>query len=438
MSTPLRERPDAPLGTLIFRAGLLPAETIENALEEGVKTGRRLGEILIERGLLQEEDLTRLLAGQKGLPFVSLRSEPIDPEATKLLSEDQARLFSALPIRFEEGLPLVAVADPTNDVLNRNIREALGQDVGFVVAGRTELNEVIGEAYSGTLRTVTPAPEPSVEPTVESEPELDAAPLRVDTGLPAATEEPALPAYEPEPELEAVPEPGLEAVPEPAPAFETPEPEPVLEAPEPETALETPEPEPVFETPQPEPAFEPPVYEAAPPVEAEPEPEPEPVLEPAASYEAPAPATEYEPPALPAYETPPAPEPVAPLVTEPAAPQSLPETNGQVPHDLEDDLLPSEPIAPAVEPMPAEPMPAETAPEEAAPAASNGTGFTVSVRLTSGERLTVADCADIGEAKGYAKALTKQLGTTDPDDWPFVNGRFLKPDTIVSVDVEQS
>ena len=156
MSTPLRERPDAPLGTLIFRAGLLPAETIENALEEGVKTGRRLGEILIERGLLQEEDLTRLLAGQKGLPFISLRAEPIDPEATKMLSEDQARLFSALPIGYEEGQPLVAVADPTNDVLNRNIREALGQEVRFVVAGRTELNEVIGEAYSGALLTVAP------------------------------------------------------------------------------------------------------------------------------------------------------------------------------------------------------------------------------------------------------------------------------------------
>ena len=56
----------------------------------------------------------------------------------------------------------------------------------------------------------------------------------------------------------------------------------------------------------------------------------------------------------------------------------------------------------------------------------------------SGERLTVAQCDDIGEAKGYAKALTKQLGPTEPDDWPFVNGRFLKPDTIVSVDVEQT
>jgi hypothetical protein len=427
MSTPLRERPDAPLGTLIFRAGLLPAETIENALEEGVKTGRRLGEILIERGLLQEEDLTRLLAGQKGLPFVNLRTEPIDPEATRLLSEDQARLFSALPIRFEEGLPLVAVADPTNDVLNRNIREALGQDVRFVVAGRTELNEVIGEAYSGTLRAVAPAPEPAIDvtPEPEPEPELDATPLRVDTSVPPAAEEPSLPAYEPGPQPEPEPEP--EAAPDPEPVFEAPVPEPTFEAPEPE---------PVFE--EAAPAYEEAarVDDAAPAVEAEPDPEPEPerepVLEPAATFDAPAPATQFEPPA-PAYEAPSTPEPVAPLATEPVAPQSLPETNGQAPHDLEDDLLPPEPAAPI-----ADPVPAETAHEEPAPAALNGSGFTVSVRLTSGERLTVSDCADIGEAKGYAKALTKQLGTTDPDDWPFVNGRFLKPDTIISVDIEPS
>ena len=425
MSTPLRERPDAPLGTLIFRAGLLPAETIENALEEGVKTGRRLGEILIERGLLQEEDLTRLLAGQKGLPFVNLRSEPIDSEATRLLSEDQARLFSALPIRFEEGLPLVAVADPTNDVLNRNIREALGQDVRFVVAGRTELNDVIGEAYSGTLRAVAAAPEPAIDvtPEPEPEPELDATPLRVDTSVPRAAEEPSLPAYEAEPQPEQEPEPEAE-----------PDPELVFEAPVPEPTFEAPEPEPVFE--EAAPAYEEaaPVDDAAPAVEAEPdpEPEPEPVLEPAATFDAPAPATEFEPPA-PAYEAPSTPEPVAPLATEPVAPQSLSETNGQAPHDLEDDLLPPEPVAPV-----ADPVPAEAAPEEPAPAALNGSGFTVSVRLTSGERLTVSDCADMGEAKGYAKALTKQLGTTDPDDWPFVNGRFLKPDTIISVDIEPS
>jgi hypothetical protein len=414
MSTPLRERPDAPLGTLIFRAGLLPAETIENALEEGVKTGRRLGEILIERGLLQEEDLTRLLAGQKGLPFVSLRTEPIDPEATKLLSEDQARLFSALPIRFEEGLPLVAVADPTNDVLNRNIREALGQDLRFVVAGRTELNEVIGEAYSGTLRAVAPAPvaEPEAQPEPEAELEpVEPAPLRVDTSIVPTAEEAPVPTYEPEPEA----------------------------APESTSTFETADPEPAFESADPEPAFETPIYEA-PVVEPEPAPEAEPAaepeFEPVTAFESQAPAPEFAPPA-PTFEAPvaPEPEPEAPLATEPA-PQSLPETNGQVPHDVEDDLLQAEPPVPLTPELPVDPAPVAAAPE--ALASTNGAGFTVSVRLTSGERMTVAECGDIGEAKGYAKALTKQLGTTDPDDWPFVNGRFLKPDTILSVDVEPS
>jgi hypothetical protein len=147
------------------------------------------------------------------------------------------------------------------------------------------------------------------------------------------------------------------------------------------------------------------------------------------AYEAP-PVQEFQPP-VPAFEEPAAPEPAGPLATEPVAPQALPETNGQAPHDFEDDLLPPEPAPPVEDPAPAPAV-------EEAPAAANGNGFTVSVRLTSGERVAVAACADIGEAKGYAKALTKQLGTTEPDDWPFVNGRFLKPDTIVSVDVEPS
>jgi hypothetical protein len=86
----------------------------------------------------------------------------------------------------------------------------------------------------------------------------------------------------------------------------------------------------------------------------------------------------------------------------------------------------------------AAPAPVETVRAEAEQAPEPGGSVTVSIRLTSGERLVVAECSDLGEAKGYAKALTKQLAVSEQDDWPFVNGRFLKPDTIVSVDVEES
>ena len=167
MSTPLRERPDAPLGTLIFRAGLLPAETIESALEEGVKTGKRLGEILTERGLISEVDLARLLAGQKGLDFVTLREQIVDTSAASLFTEEQARLFRALPYAFEGELPVVAIADPTDDVLMRNIREALGRDdARFVVSARGELAEIATDVYSRPLAPPAAAPQtvPEEEP----------------------------------------------------------------------------------------------------------------------------------------------------------------------------------------------------------------------------------------------------------------------------------
>jgi Type II secretion system (T2SS), protein E, N-terminal domain len=416
MSTPLRERPDAPLGTLIFRAGLLPAETIENALEEGVKTGRRLGEILVERNLIKEEDLTRLLAGQKGLPYVSLRERPVEVEAARLLAEDQARLFTALPIGFEEGIPVVAVADPTNDVLNRNIREAIGQEARFVVVARSELYEVIGEIFNGSHQQAAGASE---ELAADAEPATE-----FDARVPLPDSEPK-PHVQPEPELEAAPEPQVSSVPEPVaepqPVLETPalQPEPALRV-EPEPPYE-PDPEPAYEhepehspepEPTPEPAFEAPVPVASPEPEPafeahapepEAEPQPEPVLE------APVPVAEREPEPEP-EPTPVATEPVS-IASEPVAPQTVPQSNGQVPEDFEDDTSP--------------------------PAESPAAGYRVSIRLTSGEKLTVADCEDLGEAKGYAKALTKQLGATEADDWPFVNGRFLKPDTIVSVDIEE-
>ena len=71
---------EVPLGTLIFREGLLTEEQLEEALQDGMQRGKRLGEVLLERGLVSENDLGRLLAGQKGLQFVQLDSAAIDPQ----------------------------------------------------------------------------------------------------------------------------------------------------------------------------------------------------------------------------------------------------------------------------------------------------------------------------------------------------------------------
>src|SRR6266496_3199533 len=68
-----------PLGTLVYRSGLMPLETVNRALAEAADSGRRLGEVLLEYGL-PERDLTRLLAAQQGQEFIDLTEFPLDHE----------------------------------------------------------------------------------------------------------------------------------------------------------------------------------------------------------------------------------------------------------------------------------------------------------------------------------------------------------------------
>ncbi|MGH3037091.1 MAG: hypothetical protein ACRDMU_07900 [Gaiellaceae bacterium] len=422
MSTPLRERPDAPLGTLIFRAGLLPAETIESALEEGVKTGKRLGEILTERGLLKEVDLARLLAGQKGLEFVPVREHIVDPDAASLFTHDEARLFRALPYAFDEGVPVVAIPDPTDEVVLRNIREALGRDeVRFVVSTRGEIAEIVEDVYSKPLpRPDSAAPEPPAP-----------APPAEEPGFVRNPEPPSPPAPEALPE-QATNGNGasVDAAPllEVAPAAPAPAPEPAqpLEvasplAPEPELASPPVEEQLVPASP----------VVAEPPPRAEPEADPEPVLhaelevvqvEPVASPEptltpepAAAPESVSSPEPLPAPEPAHAAEPQAPAGPAPA-PVPLPE-----------------PVSP---PAPAPYPPAASAPADQPPP-TGGALYEVTIRLVNGERVEAGTFQELGAAKECAKVLMAQVAAAGQGEWPFVNGRFLKPDTIVSVDIAE-
>ena len=105
----------APLGTLLAEAGLLTAGEIHFALARAQESGRRLGEVLVEHGFVTPADIVRVVAEQRGLPFLDVRTLSVDPAAAKLLPEDLARLFRTLPVGFVRGLPVVAVADPTDD-----------------------------------------------------------------------------------------------------------------------------------------------------------------------------------------------------------------------------------------------------------------------------------------------------------------------------------
>ena len=132
-----------------------------------------LADSILAGQALSEHDLARLLAAQMGLPFVDLEHSTIDPLAAALLSEDDARMYSALPIALLEGRALVAVARPTNEPAIRRVAEKLGREVDIAVAARGDLLRAIERAYGHEVEPLPapPEPEPILEPEPAPEPE---------------------------------------------------------------------------------------------------------------------------------------------------------------------------------------------------------------------------------------------------------------------------
>lgn len=131
------------LGTLLIQAGLVSEAQLDVALDEQSRSRRTLGRILIEQGVLSEEDLVRVLAMQMGLEFVDLSSYPVDPTASALVSDTMARRYQALPIGWEDGKLLVAMADPSNVIALDDIRSVTRSEIRTLVTTRGGILDLI-------------------------------------------------------------------------------------------------------------------------------------------------------------------------------------------------------------------------------------------------------------------------------------------------------
>jgi type IV pilus assembly protein PilB len=131
------------LGQILLEQGLLTQEQLEHALEEHRKTPRSLGRTLIDLGYIRERDLVRALAEQVGLEFVDLSDHRIDPVVAGLLPEPLCRRYRALPIGERDGKLLVAMSDPANVYALDDIRTLTGRDVQPVVATANDIEQAI-------------------------------------------------------------------------------------------------------------------------------------------------------------------------------------------------------------------------------------------------------------------------------------------------------
>ncbi len=137
------------LGDILLEGGLVTHEQLGGAIEEQQKLGRSLGRVLVDLGILTESQLVAALATQIGMQFVDLSDYAVDGSAVSRISDAVCRRHTALPIGYDDGKLLVAMADPANVFALDDIRSISGMEVKPVVATKPDVLAAINKYHRG-------------------------------------------------------------------------------------------------------------------------------------------------------------------------------------------------------------------------------------------------------------------------------------------------
>jgi len=135
------------IGECLIQAGLITEEDLQAALVEHKRTGERLGSVLVRLNLATEKQITKALAYQLGFPYVSLADEPPDADAIVLIPKDVAFKRVCVAVRLEKNLLTVAMSDPLLFSLVQDLEFQTGYRIRQVVATRSDILEAIEHGY---------------------------------------------------------------------------------------------------------------------------------------------------------------------------------------------------------------------------------------------------------------------------------------------------
>jgi len=137
------------LGEILIKKNMLTQDQLNEALAHQRKHGGRLGVILVSKGYVSDDEIVSVLSMQYDVPSVNLEFTEIDPEVIKLVPIETAIKYQVLPITRIGTTLTVAITDPTNVLAMDDLKFMTGFNVEPVVASETDIKEAI-EKYYGT------------------------------------------------------------------------------------------------------------------------------------------------------------------------------------------------------------------------------------------------------------------------------------------------
>lgn len=135
------------LGELLIDLGLMSESNLRVVLEKQQSSKKRLGEILVEDKYLTEKEFLEVLEFQLGVPHIDLDRFSIEADAPKLISENLARRYNIIPVSHDETTITLATNDPLDIFAIDDVKLATGLEVKPVLASINAIIDAIEFFY---------------------------------------------------------------------------------------------------------------------------------------------------------------------------------------------------------------------------------------------------------------------------------------------------
>jgi len=168
-------KPRVRLGELLVEAGIITGEELEEVLAVQKRDGRRLGTLLVESGLVTETQVTQILSQQLSVPWVSLHHIEFSRTLLDLVPHEVAEKYCLVPIfvrrvRGYGNTLYIAMDDPSDEKAQAEVTEFSGLPVRTMIAPPTDIRSAIrvyyGAGEEAPTVTESPSPPEAAEPVL--------------------------------------------------------------------------------------------------------------------------------------------------------------------------------------------------------------------------------------------------------------------------------
>lgn len=141
------------LGEILYKAGLVKKEALIDAIKTGKSNNKRLGQVLLDLKLLDEETLAKALAKQFGLKYVNLDQITIPSDAVKIVPEDLIRRHGILPLSVANGRLKLIIGDPMDLDMMDSVRLRLNTELECYLASPKKIRSYIDGSLEQEVET---------------------------------------------------------------------------------------------------------------------------------------------------------------------------------------------------------------------------------------------------------------------------------------------